>query len=306
MRKSLSPATFAVGCLIFLVAADLCYRFTRKRGIHAADTRQNQQASIADEFVSHTVMPDEAWVSTYRTQGQRPDLIIVLAGGVDEHGIPHETVLRRLDAAVAVSQNQVPILCNGGGTSHKGKFVDREGFAIPEASLMARYLISRKVPRKMIFLEGYSDDTIGNAFFARTMHVQWRSDWRKLLMITSNFQLERACVLYKWAMNLQPRNIAPAVKQRPGDAAGGEEDTERRVSCEGVSDEGALPPNVLEARKRKELDALGLLHREKPQNRVTEMKSLEQVHQWLFTKHAAYNAKVTARKSTPPELLGSY
>lgn len=40
--------------------------------------------------------------------------------------------------------------------------------------------------------QGFSDDTLGNAFFARTMHTEWRPQWRRLLLITSDFQARGA------------------------------------------------------------------------------------------------------------------
>eukprot|EP00965_Chrysotila_dentata_P235891 6201010-Pleurochrysis_carterae.AAC.6 len=139
------------------------------------------------------------------------DAIVVLAGGVDDSGRPHESVLRRLRKAVILHQEQlhagrtVPIICNGGGTTHKPKFVDPAGYAVPEAALMARELqslgaLGQSQPQLMvaglvytrdecfgftasgvaaehILLEGYSDDTLGNAFFLRTMHADTRTDW---------------------------------------------------------------------------------------------------------------------------------
>lgn len=101
------------------------------------------------------------------------NLVVVLAGGVDAQGRPHETVLRRLRAAARLHRQAskrgraLSILCNGGGTTHKPKWVDAQGYAVPEAALMARQLVELGVPYEHIYLEGYSDDTLGNAFFVR-------------------------------------------------------------------------------------------------------------------------------------------
>jgi len=98
------------------------------------------------------------------------DAIVVLAGGVDETGVPHESVLRRLRAAArhhhasSASGIALPILLNGGGTTHTPKWVDREGYAVPEAALMGRYLCKTLgVPATSIYIEGYSDDTLGES-----------------------------------------------------------------------------------------------------------------------------------------------
>ena len=126
-----------------------------------------------------------------------PDAILVLAGGVGASGKPHETVLRRLKSAAqlyhegAAAGHTPVIVCNGGGTTHKPKWVNAAGYAVPEAVLMARELHQQhSVPTEHIFTEGYSDDTVGNSFFARVMHVD-PAGWRTLVVITSQFQMAR-------------------------------------------------------------------------------------------------------------------
>ena len=69
-----------------------------------------------------------------------------LAGGVDAGGRPHEAVLRRLRRAAklyAASRERghtLAVVANGGGTTHKPKWVSPAGYAVPEAALMAREL----------------------------------------------------------------------------------------------------------------------------------------------------------------------
>ena len=53
---------------------------------------------------------------------------------------------------------------------------------------MAEELRRRGVPLSAMYLEALSDDTLGNAFAARALHTEWRDDWRRLLLITSDFQ----------------------------------------------------------------------------------------------------------------------
>eukprot|EP00964_Phaeocystis_antarctica_P099825 scaffold65605_cov33-Phaeocystis_antarctica.AAC.1 len=74
------------------------------------------------------------------------DAVIVLAGGVDAGGRPHEAVMRRLRRAAklwAASRERghtLAVVANGGGTTHKPKWVSPAGYAVPEAALMAREL----------------------------------------------------------------------------------------------------------------------------------------------------------------------
>ena len=76
----------------------------------------------------------------------------ICEGGVGDDGQPHVTVLRRLERAAQMYQQQLKsggrapaIVCNGGGTTHKPKFRDAAGFAVPEAALMARPVVRGKL-----------------------------------------------------------------------------------------------------------------------------------------------------------------
>lgn len=53
---------------------------------------------------------------------------------------------------------------------------------------MAAELRARGVPLFAVVLESLSDDTLGNAYAARALHTEWRTDWRRLVLITSDFQ----------------------------------------------------------------------------------------------------------------------
>jgi uncharacterized SAM-binding protein YcdF (DUF218 family) len=53
---------------------------------------------------------------------------------------------------------------------------------------MAAELRARGVPLSAVVLESLSDDTLGNAYAARALHTDWRTDWRRLVLITSDFQ----------------------------------------------------------------------------------------------------------------------
>jgi hypothetical protein len=175
------------------------------------------------------------------------DAILVLAGGVSNDGKPHETVMRRLREAASVYQSQIArsgaapaVVCNGGGTTHKPKWVDPAGYAVPEAALMARELRAMGVKSSDIYVEGYSDDTIGNAFFARVMHADVRP-WTNLLVVTSSFQMARTQAIYDWVFGLLPM---PTQKRA------------YRLEYVAVADEGALPRAVLRSRRTREASSL--------------------------------------------------
>ncbi len=204
------------------------------------------------------------------------DAILVLAGGVDRNGRPHETVRRRLEAALEAqldakrAHRRLPIVCNGGGTTHKPRYVDDNGYAVPEAALMARYLIDRGADERDVYLEGLSDDTLGNAYFARLLHADALPEWRSLLIITSQFQMPRTRAIYDWVFSLEP---LPA-----GKAA-------YRLRFQSVKDEGALSRRALTSRLAKERASLRAFR----SSAVAKLTSMSEAHSFIFTQHSAYS-----------------
>ena len=203
------------------------------------------------------------------------DVLVVLAGGVGDDGRPHETVMRRLQRAAALYSEQQPhppsVVCNGGGTTHKPKWVDASGYAVPEAALMGKQLITMGVRSDDVYVEGYSDDTIGNAFFLRVMHADPRPDWTRLRVITSRFQMKRTVAIYDWVFALQP---LPMGKPK------------YELSYEAVEDEGAVPDRVLRSRRRRENTSL----RSFLAGDIVRLTRLSDVHAWLYRRHSGYTA----------------
>ena len=194
------------------------------------------------------------------------DAVLVLAGGVDAGGRPHEAVMRRLRRAAklyAASRERghtLAVVANGGGTTHKPRWVSPAGYAVPEAALMARELERDGVAAQDIYLESLSDDTIGNAFYARTMHAD-PSRWHRLVVVTSEFQMPRAVAIYRWVFSLapQPAGKPPYV-----------------LSFDAVGDRGTLPPAVLQARRAKEAASL----RAFVGGDLIRMTRLSELHAW--------------------------
>mmetsp|Transcript_2414 Transcript_2414/g.7530 ORF Transcript_2414/g.7530 Transcript_2414/m.7530 type:complete len:249 (-) Transcript_2414:151-897(-) len=207
-----------------------------------------------------------------RTPGD--DAIIVLAGGVGDNGVPHEAVMRRLRraaelyAAQAAAGSRPGIVCNGGGTTHKPKWVDANGYAVPEAALMGKQLEAMGVRAEDIYVEGYSDDTIGNAFFARVMHIDVRPDWSRLRIITSEFQMKRTQAIYDWVF----KELQPLPAQG------------REVTYDTVDDVGAMPAHALRRRRDKEEASL----RAFVSGDLVKLTRLSQLHDFLFRRHSGY------------------
>jgi hypothetical protein len=143
---------------------------------------------------------------------------------------------------------------------------------VPEAALMGRELQALGVAAADVYVEGYSDDTIGNAFFLRVMHMDARPDWTQLRIITSAFQMKRTKAIYDWIFALRPLPTGKPAYVLEYDA---------------VDDDGALPERVLRTRRRKENASL----RAFLGGELVRFTRLAEVHQWLFRQHQGYTAE---------------
>ena len=202
-------------------------------------------------------------------------VLVVLGGGLDSGGMPHETVMRRIRRAANIYKEQSrTVICNGGGTTHKPRWKNEAGFAVPEAAIMARELVTLGVNQSDIYVEGYSDDTIGNAFFARTMHFDIRPAWGSLRVITSSFQMERTKHIYDWVF----KALLPFPAGKPDGYT---------VTYEAVADTGALPERALHMRRRRENASLAtFLSSGEPKS----LTHLAQAHEFIFQRHSGYTA----------------
>ena len=193
------------------------------------------------------------------------DAVIVPGGGVRAGGELPAWVKNRFDLAIERS-NTAPIVCLSAGTTHRPNPLDETGRVIFEASAGGQYLLRRGIEAERIFLEPASWDTIGNAYFARTIHTDPRG-WRKLLVITSEYHMPRTEVLFRWVFGLVPEQGYS-------------------LQFEAVPDVG-LRPELLEARQQRERSSLAALA-----TMAQRIRTLPDMHQWLFTQHAAYGASL--------------
>ena len=214
------------------------------------------------------------------------DAIVVLAGGVFRNGSVHADVARRLDEAIrAKAGTRVPIICSGGGTSHKPKILSEAGFEIPEADLMGHYLTARGVLKSDILLEAMSDDTVGNAFFTRCMHVEI-NQWTSVLIITSQYHMQRTKAIFDWAfLDLAPTTPSTVLTYL--------------ASKDQFDDAEARTVRVeKEAASTRSFSA----------NIASKIHTMKEAHHWIFTAHAAYAAQgyLGRKMPTSAKLLASY
>ncbi|MCK5044336.1 YdcF family protein [Candidatus Parcubacteria bacterium] len=121
--------------------------------------------------------------------------IVVLGGGIARDGNLPKHVKKRIERAWQIFKKKkgAPILVCG-----------RYSFLYPknqlpkktESRAMRDYLISLGVPKKDIYLENESKDTIGNAYYAKKLYFIPRKE-KKATIITSEFHLERVKFIFQ-------------------------------------------------------------------------------------------------------------
>ena len=140
-------------------------------------------------------------------EGSLYEAIVVVAGGMTDDGTLPPWVTSRLDFTleeynrhVAASSTAYVVL-SGSATPHKPPTKAKGGFILHESTAMAEYLIERGVAPEHILKDTASMDTIGNAYMCLVMHAVPRN-WRKVLVVTSEFHMGRTRAAFEWVWNL--------------------------------------------------------------------------------------------------------
>lgn len=190
------------------------------------------------------------------------DVILIPGGGVRAGGELPPWSLARLQRALEI-QNGELIITLSAGSVHVPPPLDEAGYPILESVAAARYLLARGIPAERILTETCSLDTIGNALFARLIHID-PLRLRRLLIITSEFHMSRTAFIFRWVFSLDapPENYELHFESTPNNG---------------------MDSDTLTARRKKEVQSLELA-------RVAsqKIKSLAALHRWLFSEHSAY------------------
>ena len=199
------------------------------------------------------------------------DAILIPGGGVQPNGTPPPWVRSRLDAAVAAARAEYLITLSA-GTLHKPPPMNAYGFPIYESVAAAQYLISKGVPANRLLTETCSWDTIGNAYFGLTIHLEPRG-FRRLLIVTSEFHMPRAQAIFEWvcALGSIPRSL----------------------DFVSVPNDGLEEP-ALSARREKEERGVASV-----KALALKLGSLAKLHDWLYSEHDAYRSNGHAHFGDP-------
>lgn len=203
------------------------------------------------------------------------DAIIVLTGGTKELE-PCLWTKRRLDKAIQIFHGAEYIIIVSAGTIHKNPFIFNER-PIFESEILGKYLIKKEIPESRILCDPISLDTIGNAYYCRTIHTD-PANLYYLSIITSDFHMARSKKIFTQIFTLLPRKPY-------------------KLNFITVSDKG-IDRVVLEERREKEKNSLENLA-------ILSIRTLQEMHHWLYTRHEIYSIGVNPHKVSG-NILESY
>ncbi len=123
------------------------------------------------------------------------EVAVVLGSGIAPDGTPARTTILRARAAarLAKARPHVSLILSGDGRKQVG--------IISEAQAMQKILLDEGISAERIFLEGESQDTVGNAVLAAALFFEriQESDNRpvKIFVVTSPFHAKRALIAFR-------------------------------------------------------------------------------------------------------------
>jgi len=119
------------------------------------------------------------------------DAVIVLGAGISADGqIPLQSKAR-VDLAIKLAQPCGTPLIFSGRWSLLLSYVPLRS----EAEAMVEYALTKVQKTCPLYMEDSSLDTIGNAYFSACEYLERRS-WKSVVVVTSDFQLERAAFVF--------------------------------------------------------------------------------------------------------------
>ncbi|KAL7470528.1 hypothetical protein ACHAXS_010781 [Conticribra weissflogii] len=229
------------------------------------------------------------------------DAILVLGGGVPLSPTePPVYVQRRCDAVARlfdfIKKNQISqstkeklpsVVCLSAGTAHLPQFITpHNGLPLWESTASAAYLMqhgSHPIPEKYVYAETTSYDTISNAFYTRTSFTDI-AGWRKLLVVTNEFHIERSKAIFDWIFH------APSTSSADNDDDGYDL---YYLSCNNIGLTSEAIETRKEHEKRGEINVKSKL--------ATEYVTLREIWEFLTTDHDFYAASKLAKRGTDHE-----
>lgn len=204
--------------------------------------------------------------------------VIILGGGITKTKELPEWSKQRCDEAITYyfynyKNYDIKFIVTSGGTYHYPNPVDSNGFTIFECSLMAEYLVKKGICKMNIFREYTSYDTIGNAFFIKTIFTDIRK-WYDLIIITSNFHMGRSIEIFNFLFKK----------------------LDSKYLIQFITTKDMLNNSIIEDRIKRETNG-----KKKFIEDMKNINDLTQFHKWLFDNHNCYKSIQPKR-----EILNKY
>jgi hypothetical protein len=193
------------------------------------------------------------------------DAILILGGGLTALGEPTPWVVALLERALKFAGNPYLVVL-GAGTPHKPPPIDISGYPVNECAAMARYLIERGCAPERIVMEPCSADTIGNAYFARVIHVDPRG-WKSLAVVTSKFHMKRSKAIFRGVFSL------PHIGQSAAPSS---------LEFAEAPDVGIDQESLASRVERERLSLTSWLWKSR------EFDSMQGLSRWIFSEHECY------------------
>lgn len=206
--------------------------------------------------------------------------IIILGGGLNKEGKIYDHVELRVQHAYKLytklkernSKLDVKLIALSGGTPHKPPPLDSAGFPITEAQGSAQRLLEMQVSPTDILEEGFSLDTLGNAYFLRNTHID-PGRFSKMMVVTNDWHMPRTIAYFKKVFDLPMRHSW--FSHTHGD-----------LEIEYQSVGAGLSSPLLESRVSREQESLRFFL----EHTKHQFSTMEELHAFLYTKHKAYSS----------------
>jgi uncharacterized SAM-binding protein YcdF (DUF218 family) len=258
----------------------------------------------------------ESMITAYKTSPLKKKLaIIILGGGLKADGTvyPH-TELRLAKAAElyvrfkntlpedATNVSVVTLIPLSGGTPHKPPPLDSRGFPIAEATAAVQVLLSQySIPPADISEEPYSVDTLGNAYFLRTLHMD-PGKYSELYVVTNEWHMARTKAMFQHVFDL-PLETITTTTTTSSNRCSAMCPVRAPPKLHFIEVGSGLDPALLKVRRAREQVSLAAFEAGKH-----AYSDLEQLHTYMFTQHAAYaTSRLThARAPLDKDVLATY
>ena len=149
------------------------------------------------------------------------------------------------------------------------------GYTIHESTSCAEFLIKRGIPSTNIYKEWASYDTIANGYFMFLKFIL-PFKMKKVLVITSEFHMDRTRVILQWLCNIFNSNIHIVYR-----------------STNNIIDKSDLELRI--QREKKSVESL-------QEKVIHKVRNLEEFTRWFYTEHKAYSSNSELIRQKEPVL----